>query len=112
MGNELPNLVATQKISLSLKHSLTYRAYVPLGRPKEACMLCSLNRRHTESINDLQPHTKLAGEQESPQLGKADAFHALWVPHLLPKSQSKVGQLKICQDSLILHVQLTHSDPA
>lgn len=44
-------------------------------------------------MNDLQPHSKLAGRVFL-QLAKADSSHAFWGPHLLPERGSKLGQLK------------------
>lgn len=102
MGNELPSLVAIQKISPSLQHSLTSRTHVLLGGPENHAHFVRWTDGTIVPMNDLQLHTKLAGRHEALQLGKAGASHALWVPHPLFKSPVKVTQPNTCRNIFLL----------
>lgn len=102
MGNELPILVAIEKISPSLQHSLTRRTHILLGGLENHARFVLQTDSTAAPVNDLQPHTKLAGRHEALQLGKAGASHALGVPHSLFKSPGKVTEPNTCQIIFLL----------
>lgn len=101
MNNELPSPGPhTENKSFMMAQS-HLQAYIPLGRPKHHVCFVLCTEGTTVTMNDLQPHTKLAG-REFLQLGKAHISHAFWERCLLPERGSKVGQLQAHWNSFLL----------
>lgn len=110
MSNELPSLVTIQKIR-PLQHSLTSRTHILLGGPENHACFVLWTDSTTVRMNDLQPHTKLAGRPKAVQLGKVGASHTFWVPHSLFKSPGKVTKPNTWQNILLLQSPINSEIP-